>query len=67
MLKVLDEFFVLSGLGINKPRIQLYIFGCTLMKSELAMSLKLKRCSEFTLLGINFDQCMENMDNILIF
>ena len=56
ILKVLDEFFVLFGLGINQSKMQLSLFGCDLDKSKLARSLVLKWCHKFTLLGTDFDQ-----------
>ena len=40
----------------------LSIFGCSLDKSDLAGSLALKWCTKFTLLGLYFDQCLEEMD-----
>ena len=62
VLKVLNEFYVLSGLGINKSKTMLSIFGSTLDKSDLVGSLCLKWCTKFTLLGLDFDQCLEEMD-----
>ena len=62
IIKVLDEFYVLSGLGINKSKTQLSLFGCDLEKLELAKSLGLKWCHKFTMLGIDFDQCLLEMD-----
>ena len=62
IIKVLDEFYVISGLGITKSKTQLSLFACDLDKSELAKSLGLKWCHKFTLLGIDFDQCLFEMD-----
>ena len=62
MFKVPDELYVLSGLGINKSKTMLLIFGSSLDKSDLAGSLGLKWCTKFTLLGLDFDQCLEEMD-----
>ena len=41
VLSVLDKFFVLLGLGVNKYKTMLYIFSTSLEKSELAGSLAL--------------------------
>ena len=62
ILKILNKFFVLSGLGVNKSKTQLSLFGCNLDKSELARSLGLKWCHKFTLLGIDFNQNLEEME-----
>ena len=62
ILKVLDEFFVLSGPGINNSKTQLSVFVCDLDKSELPRSLGLKWCHKFTLLGIDFDQSLKEME-----
>ena len=55
-------FFILSGLGVNKYKTRLSLFGCNLDKSELARSLELKWFQKFTLLGIDFDQNLEEME-----
>ena len=61
-IKVLTGFYALSGLGINKTKTYLSLFGCDLDKSDLAKSLGLKWCHKFTLLGIDFNQCLSEMD-----
>ena len=65
MLRVIDEFYVLLGLGINKSKTMLSIFGSILDKSDLAGSLGLKWCTKFTLLVLDFDQSLEEMDKNL--
>ena len=62
MLSVLDIFFLLSGLGVNKSKTMLSSFGNSLDGSELAGSLGLKWCTKFKLIGKDFDQSLEEMD-----
>ena len=57
----MDEFYVISGLGINKSKTLLSIFGSNLEKSKLVKIVGLKWCSDFTLLGIDFDQSLVRM------
>ena len=42
VLNVLDEFFVLSELGVNKSKTMLSVFGTSLDSSDLAEALGLK-------------------------
>ena len=51
---------MLSGLGVNKTKTMLSLFGSNQDKSNLAGCLGLKWCTKFTLLGLDF----EEMDNI---
>ena len=53
---------MLSGLGVNKAKTMLPLFGSNLDKSNLAGSLGLNWCTRFTLLGLDFDQNLEKMD-----
>ena len=62
VVNVLDEFFVLSGLDINKYKTMPSAFGSSLDKSNLAGSLGLKWCAKFTLLGLDFDQFLGEME-----
>ena len=66
ILNVLDEFFVLSDLGVNKAKTMLSLFGSTQDKPYLAGSLGIKWCTKFTLLGLDFDQNSKEMDQNLI-
>ena len=49
----------------NKSKTMLSIFGSSLDKSDQAGSLSLKWCTKFTLLGLDFDQYLEEMDKTL--
>ena len=40
----------------------LALVGCNVDKSDLAKHLVLKWCSVFTILGIDFDQCLEKIE-----
>ena len=60
-MNVLDDLYVLSGLGINKSNTMLSIFGSSLDKSDLAGSLGLKWCTKYTLSGLDFGQCLEEI------
>ena len=66
ILKVLDELFLLSGLGVNKTKTMLSLFGSNLDQDNRAGSLGLNWCTKFTQLGLDFDQNFEEMDKTSI-
>ena len=61
ILNVLDDFLVLSGLGINKAKMKLNLFGRQEDKSILAERVGIKLCTKFNLLGNDFDQYLEEI------
>ncbi|MCP3679187.1 MAG: hypothetical protein GY782_02550, partial [Gammaproteobacteria bacterium] len=62
VLTTLEEFRVLSGLKVNRGKTMLTIFGCKQSNTELCKDLGIKWCTEFKLLGLLFDQNLENME-----
>ena len=61
-LEIIELFFVWSGLKINRGKTYLSIFGASLVCPSFVTTLRIKLCTEFKLLGINFDQTDENGD-----
>ena len=58
-LEVIEMFYVWSGLEINRGKTYLSIFGASLGCPRFVDMLRVKGCTEFKLLGLNFDQCLE--------
>ena len=56
-------FFVWSGLKENQGKTYLKIFGEGLESPRFVQTLGIKWCTEFTLLGIKFDQTLDLMDS----
>ena len=65
MLSVLDDFFVLYGLDINKAKTMLTLFGRQEDKYPLVERVDIKGCTKITLLGLDLDQCLEEMNKKL--
>ena len=61
-LEIIELFFVWSGLKVNRGKTHLSIFGVSLGCPNFVETLRIKWCTEFKLLGINFDQTLEKMD-----
>ena len=61
VLDVLDRFQILSGLKTNKDKTMLTVFGCKDDDSLLCKDLGIKWVTNFKLLGIHFDQTLENI------
>ncbi|MCP3679804.1 MAG: reverse transcriptase family protein, partial [Gammaproteobacteria bacterium] len=62
VLTTLEEFRVLSGLKVNRGKTMLTIFGCKQSNTQLCKDLGIKWCTDFKLLGLLFDQNLENME-----
>ena len=56
-------FFIWSGLKVNRGKTYLSIFGESLEKPRFVQELGIKWCTDFTLLGIKFDQTLDLMDS----
>ena len=56
-------FFVWSGLRINHGKTYMSIFGECLDCPRFVQTLGIKWCTEFTLLGIRFDQSLDLIDS----
>ena len=61
-MEIIELFFVWSGLKVNRGKTYLLIFGASLGCPSLVETLRIKWCTEFKLLGINFDQTLEKMN-----
>ena len=59
---MIELFFVWSGLKINRGKTYLSIFGKRISCPGYVITLRIKWCTEFKLLGINFDQTLDQMD-----
>ena len=64
ILSIIDGFFVLSNLVINKDKTMLTMFRGQTDKSYLANRAGIKSCTKFTLLGLKFDQCPSEVNRI---
>ena len=62
VLTILDGFQSLSGLKANRDKTMLTVFGCKDDDSFLCEDLEIKWVTNFKLLGIHFDQTLENMN-----
>ena len=62
VLDVLEEFQSLSGLKANRDKTMLTVFGNKEDDSLLCEDLGIKWVTSFKLLGIHFDQTLENME-----
>ncbi len=62
VLDTLENFRQLSGLTVNRGKTMLTIFGCKETDVSLCKQLGIKWCTEFKLLGLWFDQTLENMN-----
>ena len=61
VLKKLEEFRILSGLKANRGKTMLTVFGNRDDDSLLCDELGIKWCTRFKLLGIWFDQTLDDM------
>ena len=61
-LDIIKLFFTWSGLRINRGKTYLSIFGKIISCPGYVNTLRIKWCTEFKLLGINFDQSLDLMD-----
>ena len=61
-LELIEMFFIWSGLKINRGKTYLPIFGASLVCPRFVYSLGVKWITQFKILGLNFDQCLNKMD-----
>ena len=61
-IEVIEMFFVWSGLKINRGKTYLSIFGANLGCPRFVNTLGVEWSTEFKLLGLKFDQCLDKMD-----
>ena len=62
-VKILEDFYLISGLKIHVQKTKCIIFGEKPDRyNNICPDLKLKWETEFTLLGITFDSLLENME-----
>ena len=62
-LDMIELFLVWSGLKINRGKTYLSIFGKKISCPGYLNTLGIKWCTEFKLLGINFDQTLDLMED----
>ena len=62
VLETLENFRILSGLTVNRGKTMLTIFGCKENDPQLCEQLGIKWCTNFKLLGLWFDQTLEDMN-----
>ena len=62
VLDTLESFRLLSGLTVNRGKTMLTIFGCKDTDPLLCDKLGIKWCTNFKLLGLWFDQTLEDMN-----
>ena len=62
-LGIIEMFFEWSGLKINRSKTYLSIFGKRISCPRYINTLGIKWCTDFKLLGINFDQTLDLMDD----
>ena len=62
VLNTLESFHLLSGLTVNRNKTMLMIFGCKKSDPQMCEQLGIKWCTNFKLLGLWFDQTLEDMN-----
>ena len=62
VLNTLECFRLLSGLTVNHGKTMLSIFGCKDSDPQMCEQLGIKWCTNFKLLGLWFDQTLEDMN-----